>query len=127
MKKYAGLAARETPTIIRGLPELHYPHRLNAAAHLLDWAAGEGRAHIAYFAKDEAISFGKVRREAHRYAAALRRAGLGRGDTVMLRFEDSPELIYALLAVWIVGAVAVPTYVQLRADGLVYRARDCGA
>lgn len=127
MKKYAGLAGPETPTIIRGLPELHYPHRLNAAAHLLEWTAGADRDRTAYFVKDEAISFDQVRREAHRYANALRRLGLGKDDTVMLRFEDSPELVYALLAVWIIGAIAVPTYVQLRADGLIYRARDCGA
>src|SRR6185437_10478616 len=66
-------------------------------------------------------------REVHRIAAALRGLGLGTGDRVLLRLEDGPELVQSILAVQAIGACAVPTYVQLRSDGLTMRARDCGA
>jgi fatty-acyl-CoA synthase len=74
---------------------------------------------VAYYCSGQRITYDTVWSEVHRRAAALRQAGLRGGDRVILRQEDTVALIYSILAVQAIGAVAVPTYVQLRADGSV--------
>ena len=44
-----------------------------------------------------------------------------------MRIADTPALVYVLLAAHAIGAVPIPTYVQLRAEDLVYRLEDSGA
>lgn len=128
MKKYSDMEAAVAPQVFYALPELHYPPRLNAVRTLLEDAERNGwDARPAYFHDGAAVSYGTVRHEVARYAGALERLGARAGDRVLLRIEDGPELVYAALAVQALGAIAVPTYVQLRAEGLLYRARDCGA
>jgi 2-aminobenzoate-CoA ligase len=63
----------------------------------------------------------------NRRAAALRALGIGVGDVVILRIPDTIDLVTTLLAVQAIGAIAMPTYIQLRADDLIYRADDAGA
>ena len=46
---------------------------------------------------------------------------------MLLRREDTAELIFSILAVHAIGAIAVPTYTQLRTPDLVYRINDSGA
>ena len=82
---------------------------------------------IAYFCRGRQFTYAMVRCEVHRRAHALRRLGVKEGDAVLLRQEDSAELVFSILAVWAIGAIAVPTYTQLRASDLNYRANDCGA
>ncbi|MBV9521728.1 MAG: AMP-binding protein, partial [Alphaproteobacteria bacterium] len=122
------MAPADAPTVFYALPELHYPDRLNAVETLLEGAITRGWGpRTAYLHRGLAISYETLRREVHRTAAALRRAGIVAGDRVLLRLEDGPELVHAILAVQAIGACAVPTYVQLRADGLTARANDSGA
>jgi 2-aminobenzoate-CoA ligase len=128
MKKFAGLPAELRPTIFNALPELQYPRRFNAAEVLLEGALGKGwGARSAILHPGGAISYQQVVDEAHRWAHALRSAGLQPGDRLLIRLHDTPELIFVMLAAFIVGAVAVPTYVQLRSKDLAYRAKDSGA
>jgi 2-aminobenzoate-CoA ligase len=128
MKKYLDIEAVVAPRVFYALPELHYPPRLNAVRTLLEGAERSGwDSRPAYFHDGRALSNGTVRHEVARYAGALERLGICEGDRILLRIEDGPELVYATLAVQALGAIAVPTYVQLRAEGLLYRARDCGA
>ena len=128
MKKYQGLLASEKPHIVRPLPELHYPERLNITRALLEGAMQKGfDLRIAYFCRGRQFTYAMVRCEVHRRAFALRRLGLNEGEAVLLRQEDSAELVFSILAVWAIGAIAVPTYTQLRAPDLDYRANDCGA
>ena len=116
------------PETIFPLPALRYPDRINAAAVALGAGARLGVAdQPAYFHPGGTVTHAEVARQAHRWAAALRRAGIGAGDRVLLRLNDSPALVYAVLALHAIGAVAVPTYVQLKADDLRYRAEDTGA
>ena len=128
MKKYEGLLPEERPATFQGLPELHYPKKLNIAHALLEGAIAKGfGTRIAYFCSGRRITYETVRREVHRQANALRQAGLREGDRVILRQDDTAALIYSILALQALGAIAVPTYVQLRADDLTYRINDSSA
>jgi acyl-coenzyme A synthetase/AMP-(fatty) acid ligase len=127
MRKYASLDDRSlAPTLIFALPELVYPQRLNAARTCLEAARVRGGS-AAYLHGDCRLPLPEVEGEVGRYAAALRRLGVAAGDRVLLRLADTPTLVCAILAVQAIGAIAVPTYVQLRADDLLYRVRDAGA
>ena len=128
MKKYEGLSPEERPVTFQGLPELHYPKKLNIAQALLEGAIAKGfGTRIAYFCSGRRITYETVRREVHRQANALRQAGLREGDRVILRQDDTAALICSILALQALGAIAVPTYVQLRADDLTYRINDSSA
>jgi 2-aminobenzoate-CoA ligase len=128
MRKYAGLRAAEMPEIIRALPELNYPQRLNSARALLEGALEKGFGpRTAYHCNGRTFTYADVHREVHRHANALRRLGVGEGEAVLLRREDTAELIFSILAVHAIGAIAVPTYTQLRTPDLVYRINDSGA
>jgi 2-aminobenzoate-CoA ligase len=128
MRKYEGLAPAERPDVIRALPELNHPERLNIARALLEGALAKGFGRrIAYHCKSRQLTYAAVHREVHRYADALRQLGVAEGDAVVMRLDDSAELVFSILAVQAVGAIAVPTYTQLRAPDLIYRVNDSGA
>ena len=125
MRKYADLCPPEAA------PELvpfGYPERLNAVEAVLEEACAAGWAERpAFYEGPRTISFGEVRNEVHRFAAALRALGIVEGDVVILRIPDGFDLVAAILAVQTIGAVAMPTYIQLRAEDLIYRADDADA
>jgi 2-aminobenzoate-CoA ligase len=128
MKKYSRMTSDEAPTVFYALPELHYPRRLNAVKTLLEGAIALGwGSRTIYLHNRRAVTYEALRHEVHLTAAALRSLGIAAGDRVLLRLEDGLELVQAILAVQAIGACAVPTYVQLRADGLIARVQDCGA
>src|SRR3982074_496233 len=109
MRKYAGLRAAEMPEIIRALPELNYPQRLNSARALLEGALEKGfGALTAYHCNGRTFTYADVHREVHRQANALRRLGVGEGEAVLLRQGGSAELIFTVLAGPPIGAVAGP-------------------
>ena len=129
LRKYSDLAPEDARPVLQfDLPEVQYPARLNAVQSVLAGAQDAGWAdRPAFYADGETYTFDDVSRLVHRYAAALRALGIGRGDVVILRIPDTIDLVVALLAVQAVAGVAVPTYVQLRTDDLIYRAEDAGA
>lgn len=129
MRKYDDLCGPEArPTLTFGLPGLDYPERMNAARTLLEDAllAGWGER-VAYHHRDEAITYTELHATVHRYAAAMRALGVAPGDRMLVRIADTPTLIYTVLAAHTIGAVAIPTYIQLRAEDLVYRLENSGA
>ncbi len=129
MNKYSELCPADArPDLRFDLPGLDYPERMNAAEVLLEGAIDAGRGgRIAYYHRDEAITYRALRASVHRHAAALRALGVAPGDRIVVRIADTPALVYVLLAVHVIGAVPIPTYVQLRADDLAYRLEDSGA
>ena len=129
MRKYDDLCAPETRPALRfDLPGLDYPERMNAARILLEDALANGwGARAAYHHRGRTITYADLHGTVHRYAAAMRRLGARPGDRVLVRIADTPELVYTVLAAHAIGAVAIPTYVQLRAEDLAYRLRDAGA
>jgi acyl-coenzyme A synthetase/AMP-(fatty) acid ligase len=60
------------------------------------------------------IAFGEVAERSARLAGSLASRGVGRGDVVMTLIGNRPEWVYAMLACWRIGAVALPCTEQLR-------------
>ena len=61
MRKYAGLRAAEIPEIIRALPALNYPQRLNSARALLEGALEKGfGALTAYHCNGRTFTYADV-------------------------------------------------------------------
>ena len=116
------------PERIFALPELSYPDRLNIARAIFAGAEKNGWLdRTAYVCGGKRWSYADLIAGTKRIAGALRAAGVGPEDRVILRMRDTPELVMALLAAKGLGAIAIPTFVQLRADDLAYRARDTEA
>lgn len=130
MRKYAELAPKDScPALIFDrVPGLDYPARLNAVRAVFEDARAFGWSdRTLFYADGRGYSFVEVERLVHRYAVALRALGIGPGDPVILRIPDSIDLVVVLLAVQAAGGIAIPSYVQLRAEDLVYRANDADA
>ncbi len=64
------------------------------------------------------VSFGEVADRSARLAGALVARRVGRGDVVMTVVGNRPEWVYAMLACWRIGAVALPCSEQLRPGDL---------
>ena len=129
IRKYTDIAPEHArPTLKFDLPELIYPERLNSVKTVLEGAEEAGWSdRVVYYSGGHAYTFATVSKSVHRSVAALRLFGIGSGDAVILRIPDTIDLVVTLLAVQAIGAIAVPTYIQLRADDLVYRANDADA
>lgn len=68
-----------------------------------------------------AWTFGDLKAASNRLANRFRRAGLSRGDALMLMLPNVPELWITLLACMKLGVVIVPSSVQLRASDVASR------
>src|SRR5687767_14974069 len=107
------------------------PERFNVAHYCCDrWAAERHR--LALYWEDESgatrvLSFWDLQQQANRLANALASMGLTRGDRVAILLPQRPETVVAYLAVWRMGAVAVPLSFLFGADALEYRIADSGA
>ena len=64
------------------------------------------------------ISFAEVADRSARLAGALAARGVARGDVVMTLIGNRPEWVYALVACFRIGAVALPSTEQLRPKDL---------
>ncbi|MEA2450737.1 MAG: acetyl-CoA synthetase, partial [Thermoleophilaceae bacterium] len=96
---------------------------MNFARDVVDAAPPARRALVA-IARDGArseLSFGAVADRSARLAGALAARGVGRGDVVMTLIGNRPEWVYALLACFRLGAVALPSTEQLRPNDLMAR------
>lgn len=129
LRKYADLAPPGArPDLIFDLPELQYPPRMNAVETVFEGAAEAGWQNRTVYIDDGThYTFGETEGLVRRSMAALQAIGVVPGDTVILRSPDTLDLVVTLLAVQAIGAIAMPTYIQLRADDLVYRADDTDA
>ena len=93
---------------------------MNFARDVVD-AADPGRLALVELARDgsrRAIPFGEVADSSARLAGALAVRGVGRGDVVMTLIGNRPEWVYAMVACFRIGAVALPATEQLRPKDL---------
>jgi acyl-coenzyme A synthetase/AMP-(fatty) acid ligase len=93
---------------------------VNFARDVVD-AAPPGRRALVAIARDGSradISFAEVADRSARLAGALAARGVGRGDVVMTLIGNRPEWVYALVACFRLGAVALPSTEQLRPGDL---------
>jgi acyl-coenzyme A synthetase/AMP-(fatty) acid ligase len=93
---------------------------VNFALDLVDAAPADRLALVA-LARDghrSEITFGEVSHRSARLAGALAARGAGRGDVVMTMIGNRPEWVYAMVACFRIGAVALPSTEQLRPNDL---------
>jgi acyl-coenzyme A synthetase/AMP-(fatty) acid ligase len=93
---------------------------VNFARDVVDAAPPRGRALVAIAADGSRaeISFGEVADRSARLAGTLASRGVGQGDVVMTMIGNRPEWVYALVACFRLGAVALPSTEQLRPNDL---------
>jgi acyl-coenzyme A synthetase/AMP-(fatty) acid ligase len=96
---------------------------MNFAREVVD-AAPPGRLALVALGRDGSrseIGFGEVSGRSARLAGRLAAEGVRRGDVVMTLVGNRPEWVYALLACFRIGAVALPCTEQLRPGDLRVR------
>jgi len=107
------------------------PERFNIGVAACDrHATGDGRLALIYEAPDgtvERFSFDDLKRLSNRCANVLAGLGIRPGDRVGILLPQRPETAIAHLAVYKLGAVAVPLFIQFGPDALVHRLADSGA
>lgn len=108
------------------------PARYNIAHDACDrWAVAEpDRLALVHKHPDggtERITFGVLKTLSDRFANALATAGIVRGDRVALLLPQAPQTVVSHMAVYKLGAVAVPLASLFGVDALQYRLADSGA
>ncbi|MEO6984218.1 MAG: AMP-binding protein [Paralcaligenes sp.] len=117
-------------------PSYHWfvPSQFNiaqACAHR--WAENphEGRRIAIYFEDEagrrEVWTYARLAENANQLSNGLIRMGVARGDRVAVVMEQRPEAAAAYMAIFSVGAIAVPMSAQLGVDNLSKRLSDAEA
>ena len=108
------------------------PAAFNIGVAVCDvWAARDPRRtaiiHVTPDERSEDISYGWLRENSNRLANTLRANGVGRGDRVAILLPQSPEVAAIHIAVYKLGAVALPLATLFGVDAISYRLKDAGA
>jgi len=108
------------------------PPRYNIGADICDrWAAREPArlaiVHIHPEGRRDEFSYGRLRELSNRLANALRANGIARGDRVAIMLPQAPEVAIAHIAIYKLGAVALPIAILFGPDALSYRLQNSGA
>ncbi|MFF2486149.1 AMP-binding protein [Microbacterium sp. NPDC058062] len=86
---------------------------------------------VAYRVVDEdllrEVTYGELREDSSRLAAALKDLGVGPGTRVATLLGKGPELITTMVATWRLGAVYVPLFTAFASPAIAYRLRTAGA
>jgi acetyl-CoA synthetase len=96
-----------------------------------EWAmrAPDRVALLDYRGEDEParLTYGELARQSDALAAALARRGIARGDRVALLLPQSFETALAHVAIYKLGAIAVPLALLFGVEALEYRLHTAGA
>src|SRR5499427_4863715 len=108
------------------------PSRYNIGFDVCDrWAEKEpdrlAILHARPDGRDVPITYGWLRETSNRLANALRAHGIGRGDRVSILLPQSPEVAAIHIAIYKLGAVALPLAMLFGTDALSYRLQNSGA
>ena len=108
------------------------PSRYNIGVDVCDrWAEREPERlailHARPDGRDVPITYGWLRDTSNRLANALRAHGISRGDRVSILLPQSPEVAAIHIAIYKLGAVALPLAVLFGVDALSYRLQNSGA
>jgi acetyl-CoA synthetase len=117
--------------------EIHASYRWSVApdfniAHACCGRWARDRSRFALYWEDEdgaraAYTFWDLAQQANRLSNALAAAGVGRGDKVALILPQRPETAIAHIAVYQLGAVAVPLSFLFGPEALEYRLQNSEA
>jgi acetyl-CoA synthetase len=107
------------------------PEHFNIGVAACDrYADGSGRLALLYEAPDgsvERLTFDHLKRLSNKCANALSALGIRPGDRVGVLLPQRPETAIAHLAIYKLGAVALPLFTQFGPDALEHRLADSGA
>src|SRR6185312_6088723 len=108
------------------------PSRYNIGVDVCDrWAEREPERlailHARPDGRDVPITYGWLRDTSNRLANALRAHGISRGDRVSILLPQSPEVAAIHIAIYKLGAIALPLAVLFGPDALAYRLQNAGA
>ena len=108
------------------------PDRFNIGVAVADrWAAEDpGRTALFDYRADGAparLSFLELSQRSNAFANALRARGIRRGDRVALLLPQCFETVIAHLAIYKLGAIALPLALLFGAEALEYRLQTAGA
>jgi acetyl-CoA synthetase len=108
------------------------PAHYNIGVDVCDrWAARDPhRLAILHASRDgppQEITYGWLRETSNRLANVLRAHGIGRGDRVALLLPQSPEVAAIHIAIYKLGAIALPLAILFGVDALCYRLQNSGA
>jgi acetyl-CoA synthetase len=107
------------------------PARYNIGVDACDkWAASEPDrvAILVQGAKGlEPVTYGTLREQSNRLANAFAAHGIARGDRVAVILPQTPETAVTHLAIYKLGAIAVPLAALFGVDALSYRLKNSGA
>ena len=94
------------------------------------WAAAEpdrlALIHVRADGGSENVTYGWLRATSNRLANALAAHGIKRGDRVAILLPQSPEVVAIHVAVYKLGAVALPLASVFGVDALSYRLQNAG-
>src|SRR6202008_4086099 len=108
------------------------PARYNIGVDVCDrWAEKEpGRLAILHArpdGRDEQVTYGWLRETSNRLANVLRAQGIARGDRVAILLPQSPEVVAIHIAIYKLGAIALPLAALFGTDAVAYRLQKAGA
>ena len=107
------------------------PARYNIGVDICDKWAGRGDRlaliHETAQGAVETYSFDRLKSLSDRFAGALRRLGVGRGDRVAILLAQGPETAVVHIAAYKLGAVVMPLFTLFGPDALEHRLADSGA
>ena len=110
----------------------HVPAQFNIAQVCCSrWAVQTPDAPAVRFEHDNGtrstLGYGELQRQANRLSNALLRLGVARGERVAIVMPQRPEAAVAHMAIYQLGAVAMPLSMLFGPDALEYRLNDSGA
>jgi acetyl-CoA synthetase len=124
-------AARDYDALYRSF-RWQVPAHYNIGVDVCDgWAAREpDRTAIFNLGADggvEEIGYGTLRERSNRLANVLTARGIGRGDRVAILLPQSPAVAVSHIAIYKLGAVALPLAMLFGVEAIAYRLADSGA
>lgn len=107
------------------------PEHYNIGVDVCDKHAGRGEEPALYLenaaGRAYSVSFAELKSRSNQFANVLRGLGVEKGDRVAIILPQREEAVLAHIAVYKLGAVALPLSVLFGPDALEYRMGDSGA
>jgi acyl-coenzyme A synthetase/AMP-(fatty) acid ligase len=112
----------------KGFFRLEIPEKLNMARLVVDFWAHHGRGQdVAIYYKDQQITYRDLKDMTDRFANAMHRLGISKGDRYLIRTPNQPEYMVSFLGGQKIGAVPIPTNTMLREYELEHIINNSGA
>lgn len=111
----------------RGVPSTLQPYPDHTVVDIVSKRAVEIPDTPALYFKGSTVTWHDLERLSNALAQAFLKEGLKKGDRIALLLPNSPQMIISELAIWKIGAVAVPMNPLYTEHELVYALNECGA